>query len=153
MHCSQSAFLIAGLFCLASHAGAESWVDPDCTPVQGCGCALVLEHARCTGGEAQFWHELSDGAPLLISQHGQVIHAKARTPASNAFTHSAGETWTEHWDWHGGEIELRFSPAATTCAKPDQDGGCEYFDVQAEVIIRPAQHEPVTYRARGSCGC
>jgi hypothetical protein len=121
-----------------------------------CGCILEVRRLECPPGGAHFVHELVDGAPLIFILDGRSIHANSRYLRSNSFTPAQGDTWSEIYDHPNGDgvIRVNYRPGVSTCQKPDPElEPCEYFDVEAEVVIEPVSSSPRTFSTVGMCGC
>lgn len=123
-----------------------------CVSAGSCGCRILVQGNVCPDGGAHFFHELADGAPLWFDAgHGPGSARSTRSPAS-VFSHGPGEAWTERYRHAGGDIEIRYAPAPSTCPKLAQGEACEYFDVRAEVLV-PGAYGTERYAGMGTCGC
>jgi len=122
-----------------------------CIPNNSCGCSILIEGGSCPDGGAHFFHELADGSPLQFSASQGPVTAISLRPRSNSFSPGPGDSWTETYRYNGGNVEILYTPANSTCTKP-QDEQCEYFDVRARVLLSSPQGKQV-YSGVGACGC
>ncbi len=117
-----------------------------------CGCTIVLPASACPHSGVHFFHELHQGAPLVFNFGNGDELAVSDEPKANYFIHGRGDSWLEQYTYHGGVIEIHYSPGAPTCAKVEHGEECEYFDVNAEVIVSaPSGH--TRFAGAGRCGC
>jgi hypothetical protein len=139
-------------------SGSASEAPLTCTFLTNgeCGCVLEVRRLARPPGGAHFVHELVDGAPLIVTLDGRSIHAPSRRLRSNSFTPAEGDSWSEMYDHPDGDgvIRVSFRPGVSTCQKADpKSEPCEYFDVEAEVVIEPVISSPRTFSTVGMCGC
>lgn len=123
-----------------------------CVPQSGCGCATQVDGASCPADGAHFFHALEDGAPLLFDAGEGPVTALSTEAPSDHFSPGPGDAWTTTYRHGGGQVEIRYSPGADTCAKRAQGEQCEYFDVRARVLMSGPQGTRVL-TGTGSCGC
>jgi hypothetical protein len=121
----------------------------------GCGCSLSIDARACEpdSGRAHFASELHQGAPLWINLGGREFSLPSRRSVTNSFYYSAGDSWIEEYYGENVSVVIRYRPGKSTCQRPPEDDGCEYFDVAAEVTIRLEGRRAQNYRATGACGC
>lgn len=121
-----------------------------------CGCAIRLAGFTCTGDETSGSDHLysgpTDGSPLWIMVNGREIELKSDRRASRSFGFSRGDSWTETYVASGMSVAVSYRPGSNTCRKPPPDT-CEYFDVQATVLIERDQYPPLRLEGVGTCGC
>ncbi len=145
--------VIATAAIAACAGGAQGGEGPlACVPSASCGCRIVVAGNSCPAGEAHFFHELEDGAPLHFDAGQGAVAASAWTARSDVFSHGPGDSWVETYGHGESRIEIRYSPAPATCPKHAQGEECEYFDVRARVIISGPQGRR-GYSGTGTCGC
>ena len=131
-----------------SASGADAH---ECAHLDGCGCALRIEERSCPSGLAHFSHALHDGAPLRFRISGVEIMADSEVEWTGSFSHGEGDSWSERYRAAIGGVELRYQPAPSSCTKESEP--CEFFDVRAEILIRPVDHPSYVLQATGVCGC
>jgi hypothetical protein len=122
-----------------------------------CGCSLKVVGLACqashsTGWMAHFASELHQGAPLRLNLGGRDISLRSRRPVTNSFRYGEGDSWDEEYAGENLKAVVRYRPAKSTCPAEKGEDGCEYFDVEAEVVIS-VKSGSRTYQATGVCGC
>lgn len=133
-------------------AAASAPAALGCVPSDSCGCSIRIAEDSCPAGGANFFHELTDGAPLQFDTGRGLVTATSDRARTNVFSHDAGDSWTETWRSGGDTVDIRYSPGENTCTETGDDEACEYFDVRAEVRISGAKGLQ-TYSGVGTCGC
>lgn len=123
-----------------------------CIRGDSCGCSIVVSGASCPDGGSHFFRELADGSPLHFNSAQGPVTATSTRARTSTFSPGPGDSWTETYRHAGGTIEVRYSPGANTCPKLAQDDQCEYFDVNARVLISGPQGAQ-SYSGVGTCGC
>lgn len=148
------ALLAALLFVAPRSDGIEAPLHCSFVKDSACGCVLVVRGRACPAGGGHFVHELADGAPLVFDDGQGAIEARSRRPARDSFSWSAGDAWEERYDHADGGVTIRYRPGGSTCVEPDAEiEPCEYFDVEAEVIMQPPQGAAAVFDTAGRCGC
>lgn len=149
----RPALLLVTATIAACSAVAEPSHPPlSCVPDDSCGCRIVISGAGCPGGGAHFFHDLADGSPLQADfGQGPVTATSIRAP-TDVFSPGPGDSWTETYQAGGSSIEIHYSPGTNTCAKLMHGEQCEYFDVNARVLISGPQGTQI-YSGVGTCGC
>lgn len=121
-----------------------------------CGCIVRLTGLTCpanpTSSGYHIYSELTDGSPLWIMVNGRETELKSDRRASQSFSFSRGDSWTERYVKRGMSVAISYRPGGNTCAKPAPDT-CEYFDVRATVVIERDERPPLRYEGVGACGC
>ena len=121
-----------------------------------CGCTVRLAAATCsadaTSTSYQLYSALADGSPLWIVLDGREIELKSTRPASQSFSFSRGDSWTERYVTAGMSVSVSYRPERNSCRKPPPET-CEYFDVQATVTVERDKQPRFRYEGVGSCGC
>ena len=149
-------FLIAANMLWSVVAAQE--VKLQCLPYERieCGCAIALVNVECRSDqETSRYHlffGLSDGAPLLLNVDGQQISIPSIRGASQTFSFSRGNRWTEKYHGHGRSVTIHFTPGKDTCIKAAPER-CEYFDVSATVRIEHGSSRTQEITGTGICGC
>jgi hypothetical protein len=124
----------------------------------GCGCSLEVLDLACQpshdgGWKSHFHSDLHQGAPLWIRIAGEEFPLQSHLPVTNSFMHGRGDRWQEEYEGTDLKVRVRYRPSKSTCpAEKEQDDGCEFFDVAADVTISRADVSR-TYRTVGTCGC
>ena len=128
-----------------------------------CGCSLKVVTLFCSdpneaedsGWHAHFFSELNEGAPLWLNLAGREFSLASRLPPDDTFRHKEGDSWQEAYEGEGLKVHIQYRPGKSTCpAEKEQDeDGCEYFDVIADVAITAGDGPSIKYRALGACGC
>lgn len=120
--------------------------------IGNCGCSISLPETTCPTQGVHFFQEFHQGSPLIFSLGDGDIHATSVDPKANYFLHGRGDAWVERYTYSGGPVEIHYSPAASTCPKLEFGEECEYFDVNATVIIQtPSGRNRLA--GIGKCGC
>ena len=140
-------------------ATAQTQPQLACLPYTriGCGCSIRVATLTCAPSDVfSSYHlhaELRDGSPLFAILGGQELELKSRRPASQSFSFRSGMTWEESYVGQDVAIEIRYRPGANTCPKKQPEDPCEYFDVDATVVVTPRRAQSVKYEGLGTCGC
>ena len=144
-----SLFLVAAL---PAYAAAQAL---SCLPEQrlGCGCAIKLEGAACGRDYAQV-HLFSDseGAPLWLNIDGRETAVPSVLEPTRSFSHVRGDRWVDTYRGPDIVVRVTYRPGRNTCPKEPAEEDCEYFDVEASVLIQ-SHNQTSKYRGTGTCGC
>jgi hypothetical protein len=123
----------------------------------GCGCHIRLANLACPNPayarQPQLFTDLAVDAPLLLVLDGEeqalphVKHVgssiKGDPPGRSTDVYRSSEM----------EVQVRYSPARSTCPKTKIDG-CEYTDVQVEIQLSlPRRQRSWLLKGSGTCGC
>jgi hypothetical protein len=147
----QRGIQISRLAVQAAHAPPEPLT---CVFNDGCGCAIVVNGHTCGPGSANFFHTLRDGAPLVFALGEARVSADSTRAPTDSFSPDRGDSWIERYHYPGGNVQMRFVPARSTCPKPvDDNDGCEYFDVGVDIVISPDARSQMHFSGTGTCGC
>lgn len=145
--------LLTAAIATASYSAQGDAAPPlSCVPANSCGCSILVDGGSCPAGGAHFFHQLADGAPLQFGGNQGPIMAVSARPPSNIFSPSPGESWTETYSYSGGTVVVHYTPGKSTCPKLSQGEACEYFDVNARVLLS-SPHGSQRYSGVGTCGC
>ena len=120
----------------------------------GCGCSVRLEGVACGREHAQA-HLFSeyDGAPLWLNVDGRETPVPSVLEPTRSFSHVRGERWVDTYRNNELQVRVEYGPGKNTCVKPEpKEEDCEYFDVEAEVLIQ-SNNRTSKYHGTGTCGC
>jgi hypothetical protein len=125
-----------------------------------CGCGLKIVDQACVppahqgGGNVHFFSELHQGASLHLVIEGRELALPSLGPVDHStFLRTEDDSWQETYEeGEGLRVRLSYRPGQSTCP-PEKEGGCEYFDVEADVEITTKEEGSHRYHAVGACGC
>ena len=144
--------LVISLTAIGFASPFGAFADPalGCLPRERieCGCTVRLPGFACH----HLYSGLADGSPLWIVLDGRETELESSRPASQSFSFSRGDSWSEKYVGQGVSVAVSYRPGSNTCRKPPPET-CEYFDVRAVVTLERNGHAPLRYEGVGACGC